>query len=401
VIGEQVARLRRARDLTQEQLAAQAGVSVDVIRRLEQGQRHTARINTLTKLANALGAELSVILAPRATFSPEPDRGIPGIRDAVTGEALDSLTDLAESDSNAVDLGPITASVDAAWHIWQRGDYSVLSRLLPNLIIETRHASRQATGNDQRNAFSLLTTAYELAAGITVMLGYEDLAWLCAERAVTAAEQSGDSVDHASAVYWAAWILRRQGRCRESHTVAMRAAERHEPSLIHATEAELTVWGGLLVNAAGAAARDGRHEASDELLTVARGAAARLTADRVDRWSVFGPRIVAQSAVVNATEAGDFESAARRAANVDRVGGRVPPTWEARYLLALAQAQVELGHDAAAITTLDQARGTAPEWIRYHRLARDLTADLTSRIPTGRRQDLDLLARHLHAPTQH
>jgi transcriptional regulator with XRE-family HTH domain len=51
MIGEQIAVLRRARGMTQDQLAEAAGVSVDVIRRLEQGVRHSARLNTLSKIA--------------------------------------------------------------------------------------------------------------------------------------------------------------------------------------------------------------------------------------------------------------------------------------------------------------------------------------------------------------
>lgn len=399
MIGEQIVRLRRAKDLTQEGLAARAGVSVDIIRRLEQGQRRSALIGTLNKLATALGAELSVILAPRQTFAPLPDRGMPAIRDAVTRslDGLDGLTELADGhDIEIIDLQRTTTSVDAAWYIWQRGEYSILGKLLPDLLAETRHASRDATDDDQTRAYSLLATAYEMAAGISIMLGYEDLAWLAVERAISAADQSGDPVTRASTVHWAAWILRRQGRYQESQAVATRAAELHEPSLIHATDDQLTVWGGLLINASGAAAREGRNDVGDELLTVARGAAARLGQDRVNRWSVFGPRIVSQTAVINATETGDFEAAARLATDVDRVGGRVPATWEARYLLALAQAQIELGHDTAAVTSLIKARTVAPEWVRYHRLARDLTADLTDRIPAGRRTDLADLTRHLH-----
>jgi len=89
VIGEQISRLRHLRRLTQDQLAAASGVSVDVIRRLEQGQRNTARLATLSAIATALGAQLSVILRPAADLHiptaawhrqhpPGPDRAIPG-----------------------------------------------------------------------------------------------------------------------------------------------------------------------------------------------------------------------------------------------------------------------------------------------------------------------------------
>ncbi|WP_374227613.1 helix-turn-helix transcriptional regulator, partial [Streptomyces sp. AC627_RSS907] len=40
-MGDRLARLRIRRSLTQERLAERAGVSVDVIRKLEQGRRRT------------------------------------------------------------------------------------------------------------------------------------------------------------------------------------------------------------------------------------------------------------------------------------------------------------------------------------------------------------------------
>ncbi len=55
-VGKRLARLRRERGLTQEELAERAGVSADIVRKLEQGARASARLATLAALARALGA---------------------------------------------------------------------------------------------------------------------------------------------------------------------------------------------------------------------------------------------------------------------------------------------------------------------------------------------------------
>ena len=180
VIGEQISRLRHLRGLTQDELAAASGVSVDVIRRLEQGQRNTARLATLSAIAMALGAQLSVILAPLQTFTPPPPHGIDRIRRALTAPSLARLSDLAETAEPAddVDLDQLAASTESAWMLWQRGEYNALGGLLPTLIAECRNAARESAGDAQTRAWTLLTTAYEVAAGVVVMLGYEDLAWL-------------------------------------------------------------------------------------------------------------------------------------------------------------------------------------------------------------------------------
>ncbi|GAA1182297.1 hypothetical protein GCM10009654_44430 [Streptomyces hebeiensis] len=47
-MGDRVAELRLRRGMTQEQLAERAGLSVDVVRKLEQGRRKTARLSSKT-----------------------------------------------------------------------------------------------------------------------------------------------------------------------------------------------------------------------------------------------------------------------------------------------------------------------------------------------------------------
>jgi transcriptional regulator with XRE-family HTH domain len=395
-IGDQLARLRRLRGVTQEQLAERSDVSVDTIRKLEQGTRAAARLATLRRLVRALDADLSVLITPRETFAPinHGDGGLTAIRTAVSFGSLGGLTDFVE-DMDTPDLVALGESAAETWRIWQRGDYSVLGAALPSLIAEARHAVRELSGDEQVKAHGYLATAYETAAGVAIMLGHEDLAWLAVERAIRAGDQCGDPVVASSTRHWAAWVLRRQGRYRECTAVAIRAAEDHEPSLMKAPADQLAVWGGLLINASGAAARDERPDQADELLAVARGAAARLGIDRADRWSVFGPRLVEQTAVTNASEIGDYERAESLAAKVDATESRLPPTWEARYLLALAFAQSEQHHDAAAVHTLRRAVRVAPEWVRYYRLARDVTTDLVERAGSRRTTELDGVARHL------
>lgn len=399
-IGDQLGRLRTQHGLTQELLAERSGISVDVIRKLEQGARVTARIKTLVALANAMDANVSVLITPRQTLAPlEEDRdpALDAIRHAVTYGGVPGL-DGPEDEPVNDETAALEAGAGTAWKVWQAGDYSAVAALLPTLLAEARHACREMSGDDQVAAYGHLATAYEAAAGVAIMLGKDDLAWLAAERAVNAGQRNGSTVVAASTRHWASWILRRQGRYAESVAVATRAAEDHEPSLMRATPAELAVWGGLLVNASGAAARDEQVERADELLSFARAAAARLGRDHTDRWSVFGPRLIAQTAVTNAVEVGDFEQALHLAPAVTVTDGPLPPTWEARYLLGLAQAQVEQRHDAEAVDTLAAAARLAPEWVRYYRLARDVTLDLWRRPGQRHNARLARLVRHLGLP---
>jgi transcriptional regulator with XRE-family HTH domain len=69
-VAEQVAAQRRARDLSQAELAELTGTTQSAIARLEGGGR-PPRIDTLLRIAEALDCELIVELRPRT----EPRKG--------------------------------------------------------------------------------------------------------------------------------------------------------------------------------------------------------------------------------------------------------------------------------------------------------------------------------------
>ena len=61
-LGDRIGQIRRRRSMTQEELAERAGISADVIRKLEQNRRATAAIRTLHAIARALEVETSELL---------------------------------------------------------------------------------------------------------------------------------------------------------------------------------------------------------------------------------------------------------------------------------------------------------------------------------------------------
>jgi transcriptional regulator with XRE-family HTH domain len=61
-IAENLARFRKARNLSQEELAAAASVGVDTVGRIERGERRTTRPATVAKLAHVLGVSPDALL---------------------------------------------------------------------------------------------------------------------------------------------------------------------------------------------------------------------------------------------------------------------------------------------------------------------------------------------------
>lgn len=56
-IGDNLKRLRRMNALTQEELAAKAGITAATLVRIERGQVEEPHVSTIRKLAHALGVE--------------------------------------------------------------------------------------------------------------------------------------------------------------------------------------------------------------------------------------------------------------------------------------------------------------------------------------------------------
>jgi transcriptional regulator with XRE-family HTH domain len=397
-ITQNLPRVRRARGLTQEELAAKSDVSIDVITRLEQGRKHAARWSTLVALADALDVTVAVLVTPPGLLAhdaPGATVDVAALRGAITYTGdLDTLTDLAEHE-DLVPAATLSTTVQALWDQYQEGEFAVVAHHLPGVIGDVRrlvHASRDATA---AQAQTLLATTMNAAAGIAVSFGHPDLAYLAIERAMAASGQADTELPaHATAVFLS-WILIRQGRYAEAERVAGNAASRAEPAFSNNERHRWATFGNLLINASCAAARSRSYSRADDLLATAGAAALRSGADGIEQWSVFGPRVAGMYLVDNAIEAGDYNEALTRAGRLpDAVGGSLPKTWEARYLVRLAYAHAEAGHDTAAVNAIGSARGIAPEWIRYYPLAADVISEMISR-PGRPNPKLAGLATHL------
>ena len=62
MLGRRVRELRKARDLTQRELAERAQLSLIFIKKLEAGERGNSTVKTLTRLAKALGVPVAELL---------------------------------------------------------------------------------------------------------------------------------------------------------------------------------------------------------------------------------------------------------------------------------------------------------------------------------------------------
>jgi transcriptional regulator with XRE-family HTH domain len=373
-IGDRLRRLRTERGLTQEQLAERAGVSVDIVKKLEQGKRDSARLTTLAALADALDVGLAELTDKRPRLDGGSDRLVLGLRDVLLDPDLLPGID-ADDSGDATPLPELQASVRRAWRDYWRGGFVSLARILPGMLAEVRVTERSLGPA----AAGLLAQTYQLVACLLVHLGRDDLAAVGAERAIVAAKTGEDELQWATLYGTYAWVLMTQARLGEAERLAARTAERIEPRLSTASQEHLTVWGGMVLWAMAAAAAADRAEDAAEYIALSRAASARMPHDRHDYEVNFGPTQVAMQtthayAVLRQPDRALAAAAGVRQEDLFAIS-------YGRHLLDVALAQADLRQDSAAVRTLQAAKDLAPVWFRHQVVSRELVAGIRDRSP--------------------
>lgn len=115
-IGEHIRRLRNDVLMSQDDLAAAAEVSTDLIRKLEQGRWHTASISSLHRIATALDVDLGELLGRDHLPDAAPDAGVVALRRAVA-DVGDLLGDV---EGEPLSLREAERSVTYLWGMYWR-----------------------------------------------------------------------------------------------------------------------------------------------------------------------------------------------------------------------------------------------------------------------------------------
>jgi hypothetical protein len=277
------------------------------------------------------------------------------------------------------DVMVLDRRVNEAWKLRQGSHYIELGQLLPGLLVDAQVASQEMTGDQQALAFGLLAHSYNTASSVLRKLGDNGLAVIAADRAVQAARTVDEPLLVTASAYRLANAFLPAGRVVEAKEVALAAASGLE-SRLNASTAHLATWGGLLLTAAVAAARQGDGVEAWELVGEAKTVARRLGIDHADLNTIFGPTSLAIQSVQVAAELGDGREVLRRAKHVEPT--RLPSHLVERrshYLIDVARGHAHRANDPAALATLLKAEQLAPQEVRYNPIASELVIVLLKR----------------------
>ena len=172
-IGERIRKLR-GRVLTQQRLADAAGVSVDLIRKLEQGARQRASVGSLQRIARALDVDITDLLGRPRTVAPtgDPEKGVTAIRRAIT--AVDDLLPDYVDAGQAVDVETARRSVQYAWGAYWSGRCEQLAAVLPATLAQLRATVHTASTDEVGEASEVLARGYWATADTLVRVRFRN-----------------------------------------------------------------------------------------------------------------------------------------------------------------------------------------------------------------------------------
>ncbi|WP_049564874.1 helix-turn-helix domain-containing protein [Streptomyces sp. SBT349] len=374
-IGERLKRARKRRGLTQRGLADASGISLSLIRKLEQGERGDTRLETARKLAAALRVPTTRLVAAEATDA-EPATGAEadrwaGVRAALAAPGPGGTEEVPT-------IGGVRSALDYAIASYTSGDLQDMSVTLPTLL---RDAHALAAVHPQGRAVRAEVMQ------ITGRLMTQTRNYAAADTAFAAVERDApDAVHGAALANNRMWLLLRRGRLADASALAVQWADDLEPRLSRATAGELSAWGWVLLRVAATASRDNRADEAEMALRLATAAAVTMgrtptsaATKRAGFIRRFSKLTVAMQQAEQAMVEERPDAVLRLAKRIDAT--RLPAATgnRNRHLLDVAHAQVLTRRHAEAVETLLTVEGDAPQWLPHQRYAREVLSLIVER----------------------
>ncbi|MEU7567628.1 helix-turn-helix transcriptional regulator [Streptomyces fradiae] len=370
-LGDRLRSVRKRRGMTQQGLARESGVSVSLIRKLEQGERNDARLETVRRLAATLRvptSRLVVDVAEEGASAAVLDAWAP-VRQALTAPPGGAVT----LDEPPTAEG-VRAALAAAVPLFSGDRFAELRAVLPALLRD----SAVLAGLDPEGR-ALRVRLLQLTGWLLTQTRQFEAAEWCLGAAL---DGSADRLQGASTVSTQCWLLLRQGRLGEARALATHWADETEPRLSRAAPDELAAWGWLLLRLSAAAVRDNRPDEAEDALRLSHAAAVALGREFApdgDFLRAFGPVTVTLKRTENAMVMDRPDVVLKLAARIPAGGMRPTSDNRNRHLLDVANAYTMTRRYAEAVETLAGVRDAAPQWLPNQRYARDILGRVVAR----------------------
>lgn len=392
-VGDRVRLLRESRGMSRAVLAGLCGRGPDWLKKIESGDRPLDSYTLLVRLASALQvSDLSAVTGKDTVNQPVPlgrlnHPAMPDIWAAVKSRGV--APGAPEDD----DVLALQGRVDQTWRLWHNSAHNrtEVGSLLPDLIRRTEAAARSFDGDRRRAALVALSDTYRLTGQATAYIAPAELAWVVADRALSAAQQADDPAAIAAAAWNMGNILRETSYPDEALRTVTDAANLIRPHLAESPEDWRGIYGALQLHAAVTCAREGRDGDAWRYWDAGDQVAKSLPSSYVHPSTVFGRANVDFHAVSVAT---DLRTSGRALSLADEIDPDVMPSTErrARLWVEVARGHLQRGDATAALHAMQRAQKIGAETVAYTPSARTAAAELWRKAPRALRSEAGELA---------
>ena len=297
----------------QEVLAGLVGRTEDWLQRAENNRIQLDRLSVIRSLAQVLDVSIGDLIGEPMLLDWTADsrtQTVPALRAVLMDYGqLSPLLASNDDDGDTPTLDELARQVDDIFDAYQHSRFGYVTAQAPGLLQHTVTAARAADADAAARAASCSALRYQAAASVLTKLGEADLAWIAAERGLTAAQRTDNKVILGSLFRSVAHTLLSTGRFQPAVQLVDRAAAVLGGELGRADGPMLSVYGSLFLAGAMAASRAEDRPTTRAFLQEAQETASRLGADANYMWTAFGPTNVAIHQVNTAMELGDVQIA--------------------------------------------------------------------------------------------
>ncbi|MDH6121395.1 transcriptional regulator with XRE-family HTH domain [Kitasatospora sp. GAS204A] len=373
-IGKRIRRQRLRLGMPQADFAAAVGRTQGWVSKVERGLIELDRAAVINEVAAALHCHPNDLIE----------------RPFVAGKASENQWQVAAAsilrELRRYDLVPVFDGVPRpSATLWQEtarlhrlrdaaANVAIL-RVLPDLLREARALAETATGHEREEAFGIYAVCCKFAHTAAHTLGHPELIAMACERAAWAAGRSGDTVLPAVADWMRVWDMWATADWEDSLALSNKALRSIDAEYEAGQPLAVRAWGTLQLRAAVSAARAGSPGETEDRISHARAAAARLAATDVpvfDRHSLtFSSGNVQIHSVSVQLEMGDHSKALMLHERADPAQvATLPNSRRGHHRMDLARAWLWDGNRDKALAELEEAERIAPQLVRNHPIAR-------------------------------
>jgi transcriptional regulator with XRE-family HTH domain len=391
-VGRNIATVRKARGLSQRQLADRLHVSKSLLEKVERGAR-TATPALVASIARTVGCT-------PADLTGQPAARGPVTQDERARAALDEIRRAVACYDVAPDLEAPGRPLAQLRHETRRvrrlrhdARLTALGNLVPGLIAELTALVHRSDGDERAESFALLVDAYSAANQVAYKFGYDDLSNLLVERIRWAANQAADPLVGNVSDWMHAGMLRVHGHHDRAFSILGRALAGFD-DVGRLDPRQLSMYGSLHLQAAMVAADSRKRDLVRDHLREADDAAGLLRVDTNYFDLSFGSSNVTIYRVATAVALWDGTLAVSESRKA-RLSTTVPKERAAYYQLDVARGWLLHGDEQRALHSLLSAERIAPEQTRAHPEVRHAVRELLD-VEKRRTETLAGLARRVH-----